>query len=38
MSCAGLSSLAEQAVLALQRERFACLNRLWNAVNGSKAG
>ncbi len=38
MSCAGLSNLAEQAVLALQRERFACLNRLWNAVNGSKAG
>jgi thiamine kinase-like enzyme len=38
MSCAGLSSLAEQAVLALQRERFACLNRLWNAVDGSKAG
>ncbi len=38
MSSAGLSSLAEQAVLALQRERFACLNQLWNAVNGSKAG
>jgi len=38
MGSAGLSSLAEQTVLALQRERFACLNRLWKAVQSAKAG
>ena len=38
LGSAGLSNLAEQAVLALQRERFACLDRLWTAVNSTKAG
>ncbi len=38
MESAGLSNLADQAVLALQRERFACLNQLWDAANASKAG
>ncbi|MEO6186557.1 MAG: aminoglycoside phosphotransferase family protein [Steroidobacteraceae bacterium] len=38
LASAGLSNLAEQAVLTLQRERFACLDRLWNAVNSTKAG
>lgn len=38
MASAGLSNPADHAVLTLQRERFACLNRLWNAVNGLKAG
>jgi thiamine kinase len=38
MDAAGLSNLADQAVLALQRERFACLNQLWEAANGAKAG
>lgn len=38
MECAGLFNMADQAVLALQRERFACLNQLWDAVNGLKAG
>jgi thiamine kinase len=38
MASAGLSNVAEQAVLALQRERFACLDRLWAAVNDTKAG
>jgi thiamine kinase len=38
LGSAGLSNLADQAALSLQRERFACLNRLWEAVNSSKAG
>jgi aminoglycoside phosphotransferase (APT) family kinase protein len=38
LGSAGLSNLAEQAVLALQRERFSCLDRLWTAVNSTKAG
>lgn len=38
LGSAGLSNLAEQAVLALQRQRFACLDRLWTAVNNTKAG
>lgn len=38
MASAGLSNPADHAVLALQRERFACLDRLWNAVNDLKAG
>ncbi|MEO6078953.1 MAG: phosphotransferase [Steroidobacteraceae bacterium] len=38
MEFAGLSKPADLAVLALQRERFALLNQLWDAVNGSKAG
>ncbi len=38
LGSAGLSNLAELAVLALQRECFGCLDRLWNAVNSTKAG
>jgi aminoglycoside phosphotransferase (APT) family kinase protein len=35
---AGIPHDAFGAALALQRERFACLNQLWNAVNTPKAG
>lgn len=35
---AGLLRSVDLAALALQRERFACLNQLWTAVNDSKAG
>jgi aminoglycoside phosphotransferase (APT) family kinase protein len=38
LGSAGLSNLAEQAVLTLQRDRFACLDRLWAAVHSTKAG
>ena len=38
LGSAGLSNTAERAVLALQRERFGCLNRLWNMATSAKAG
>lgn len=38
LASAGLSGAANLAALRLQRERFACLNDLWVAVNDSKAG
>jgi aminoglycoside phosphotransferase (APT) family kinase protein len=34
----GLDLPEAQEALALQRERFACLDQLWNAVNVPKAG
>lgn len=34
----GLADGGLLTALGMQRERFACLNRLWSAVNGSKAG
>jgi thiamine kinase-like enzyme len=38
MESAGLSCAGDQAALALQRQRFDCLDQLWAAVNGAKAG
>jgi thiamine kinase len=38
LDCADLHYPAATEALTLQRERFACLNRLWEAVNSPKAG
>jgi aminoglycoside phosphotransferase (APT) family kinase protein len=38
LESAGLPRGVAQAALGLQRERFACLNQLWAAVNDPKAG
>jgi aminoglycoside phosphotransferase (APT) family kinase protein len=38
LESAGLPRDATQAALGLQRQRFACLDRLWAAVNAPKAG
>ena len=38
LACAGLARGAAEPALSLQRERFACLNQLWGAVNDPKAG
>jgi thiamine kinase len=38
MASAGLIKSAEMAILALQRERFSCLERLWNLASLAKAG
>ncbi|MEO8314825.1 MAG: aminoglycoside phosphotransferase family protein [Pseudomonadota bacterium] len=38
VQCAGLDGGAYLAALAVQRERFACLNQLWSRVNDAKAG
>jgi aminoglycoside phosphotransferase (APT) family kinase protein len=38
LSSSGLGSSAATVALALQRESFASLNQLWNAVNTPKAG
>jgi aminoglycoside phosphotransferase (APT) family kinase protein len=38
LESAGLPRGVTTAALGLQRQRFACLNRLWAAVNAPKAG
>lgn len=38
MRAAGLRHSTDLEALALQRERFACLNQLWMVANDSKAG
>lgn len=38
LASAGMGNPAQRRILALQRERFACLNRLWAAVDAAKAG
>ena len=38
LASAGLASLGDRAVLRLQQELFAAINRLWEAVNTPKAG
>lgn len=38
LRCCGLGLPEARDALALQRERFACLDQLWNAVNTPKAG
>jgi thiamine kinase len=38
LASAGLASLGDRAVLRLQQELFAAINRLWETVNTPKAG
>jgi aminoglycoside phosphotransferase (APT) family kinase protein len=38
LGAASLTAAADRTMLALQRERFACLNRLWSHANGMETG